>query len=516
VDKLLKNTVLIGFLTFFSRVLGLIRDALIAMVFGAGVITDAFFIAFRPFDLVRKMFSEGVFGTCFIPAFSAEYEQKGRKAALRLAGSLLCLLSAAGIAVVVIGMLAGPAILAVMAPGFAPGSFEHQLTLMLFRIMLPYIWFIMITALCMGVLNYFDDFMTPALAPVVFNLTVIAATVWVAVNRDTSAVVLAAGVAAGGLLQMALQIPALKKLGIFESVAFKRAGTRTWRVLRLMLPAMVGAACYQINIVTASFFASALDEGSVSVLYFADRLVQFPLGLFVVSAATVFLPALSKDAAAKNYSGMGETFSDGICLVLFITLPAMAGLLALDVPIVTILFQRGLFDAVAVQKTAECLFFLVSGLWAFASVRLLATLHFALGNVRTPFYSGLLSIIVNVTACRVLIGPLGLNGLAFAVVLASVAGFAFLCATLPGRVLLKKKVILVSACRSVFVSGIMFFLVKTLYLKIEGAWQGHPAGVVLPTLICILIGASFYLGSSFCISSPELNRFLDGIKKKRI
>jgi putative peptidoglycan lipid II flippase len=396
-----------------------------------------------------------------------------------------------------------------IAPGFATGSYTYHLTLVLLKIMLPYFWLISITALCMGGLNALGNFGVPALAPMMFNLVVIGFTIFMANCFDTPIMGLAVGVVVGGSLQAAIQIPMMVRLGILTPAMIHRF--RRFRVLsppvinilKTMVPCMIGAASFQVNMMVVSFFASTLDPGSVSSLYYADRLVQFPLALFAVSTATVLLPELSKKAATGRDNEIAALFSNGVRLVLFVTIPAMAGLMALDEKIIALLFGHGAFDEPAIQQTADCLFFLVPGLWAFTGIRLFVTLHYALGSIKTPFVAGLFSIGLNLGLCCLLPDILGLRGLVLSVSISGAAGFVFLFLTTPGAVKIHQRDIFLCACRSVFVSVIMFFLVQwaAIFTLPQGSgklWFG--AGVTA----CIGLGIIFYLGVNFLVSSPEL------------
>ena len=501
--KILKNTVLLSILTFSSRVLGVVRDAFIAMYFGTTSQSDAFFIAFRPFDLVRKLFSEGILSISFVPVFSKTLEKDGHSKAVALAFSFFCFLSLAGVLIVMAGIFFAPLIIKIIAPGFVGSSYKYGLTIILFKIMLPYFWLVLITALCMGVLNSLGNFGVPAVAPVVFNFVVILFTIIVSKYFDIPVMALATGVAIGGVLQLLIQIPFMIRLGMLKIPLLQLFHPKVLKIIKIMVPCMIGAASFQINIMTASFFASKLDEGSVSFIYYADRLVQFPLALFAVSAATVFLPEFSKKAALGHLDEIADLFSNGVKLVFFITIPAMAGLMALDEEIVTFLFGHGAFNAVAVQETADCLFSLVLGLWAFTGVRLFVTLYYALSSIRIPFYAGIIAIGLNLILCSLFLDSLGLNGLVLSVSISSMAGFIFLFINIPGVVNIDKFDIMVSACRSLFLSVIMFFLVKQAAAFILTAesnkfWFG--TGV----MGCICFGMIFYFSMNFLISSPEL------------
>jgi len=521
VKKIFKNTVVVSSLTFGSRVMGLVRDSLIAMYFGTSFQTDAFFIAFRPFELLRKLFAEGILGLSFVPVFSETLEREGHSKAVSIVFYLFCILCAAGIVIMLAGILLAPLIIRVIAPGFENIPYKAGLTIVLFKLMLPYFWLILMTAICMGVLNSLGNFAVPALAPVMFNLAVITAAIIVPHYFKVPVIGLAMGVTVGGVLQLVIQIPMMVHFrmlpGSFSQILNDVVSVRprVMRILKTMFPCMIGAASYQINISVASFFASRLEEGSVSFIYYAERLVQFPLALFTVSVATVFLPDLSRKAAMGKMDEIAQLFSNGARLVFFVTIPAMAGLMALDTQIITLLFGRGAFDPESVRKTSECLFFLVTGLWAFTGVRLFVTLYHALSQIKIPFYSGLISILLNPVLCFVLIGPFGLKGVVMSVCLSSVAGFAVLFMKIPGIVKLNKQRIVVSACRSLFLSGIMFILVKFAgsymaeLVKPDTVWYGF--GVA--GLVCL--GAVFYFMVNFIVSSPELAMLKQGITNDR-
>lgn len=518
--KILKKTAMISGLTFSSRILGVVRDALIAMCFGTSSQSDAFFIAFRPFDLLRKLFSEGILSISFVPVFSKTLENEGRSKAVIMVFSFLGFLSLAGIFIVLTGIFCAPLIIKVIAPGFIGDSYTSGLTMILLKIMLPYFWLVLVTALCMGVLNSLGHFGAPAVAPVVFNLVLIVFAIVLSNYFKIPVIGLAAGVTIGGAIQLAIQIPFMIRLGMLNiplfqffrllSVCFFHPGLL--KVLKIMVPCMVGAASYQINIMVASFFASRLDEGSVSFIYYADRLVQFPLALFAVSVSMVFLPELSKKAVLGQLDEIADLFSNGVKLVLFVTIPAMAGLMALDEKIVAFLFGHGAFNGMAIQQTADCLFFLVSGLWAFTGARLFVTLHYALSSIRIPFYSGILAIVLNLIFCFLFVDSLGLKGLALSVSISGMAGFVFLFVNIPGAVNIDKSAIIVSACRSVFLSVIMFFLVKQASAFIlKEVWNKFWFGAGV--MVCICFGMIFYFSVNVLISTPELKMLKRGMTK---
>jgi len=510
VRKILKTTALISILTFTSRVLGVVRDALIAMYFGTSSQSDAFFIAFRPFDLVRKLFSDGILSMAFVPVFAKTMEKQGKSKAVAMVFSFFCFLSLTGIIILLAGIYFAPVIVKLIAPGFIGDSYRSGLAIVLLKIMLPYLWLVFITALCMGVLNSMGNFGVPAAAPAVFNLVVILFTIIISNHFKIPITGLALGVTIGGVLQLAVQVPVMVRLGMLNPCFFQFFHPGVLKVMKIMIPCMIGAASYQINIMVASFFASKLDEGSVSFIYYADRLVQFPLALFAVSVSTALLPELSRKAVSGKLDEIAKFFSDGVKLVLFITIPAMAGLMALDEKIVAFLFGHGAFSALAIKQTAECLVILSSGLWAFTGTRLFVTLYYALSIIRVPFYSGVIATGLNLVFCWMSVGILGLKGLVLSVSLSAMIGFVFLFVNIPGAMKIDKFEIIVSACRSLFLSVIMFFLVRQAadFILAKGHDKFWSAAGVLG---CIGFGMIFYLGVNMLIKSPELKM----LKKRR-
>ncbi|MEN8210714.1 MAG: murein biosynthesis integral membrane protein MurJ [Thermodesulfobacteriota bacterium] len=512
--KALKKSAVVSTLTLISRIFGLTRDALIAVYFGVSSQSDAFFIAFRPFDLARKLFSEGILNISFIPIFSKTLVNDGKEKAASLFFSFFCFLTLAGTLIMLLGIFFAPVIIKIIAPGFIGFPYKLQLTTVLFKIMLPYLWLILMSSLCMGILNSFGNFGIPGVAPVVFNLVVILFTIVITSFFETPVMGLALGVTVGGVLQLLLQIPFMVRFGILKKSFFSFFHPGVIKILKIMIPSMIGAASFQINIMAASFFASKLDPGSVSYLYYADRLVQFPLALFAVSAAMVLLPQLSKKAAMGQMDEIADLFSSAVKIVFFVTIPAMAGLMALDEQIVSLLFGHGAFKELAIHQTSDCLFFLSFGLWAFTGGRLFVTLYYSLSNIKIPFYSGLFTIGLNLIFCILFIESLGLKGLVLSVSLSSAIGFVILLIYIPGAVNIDKFEIIVSACRSLFLSAIMYFIVQKAagfipVSDINQFWYG--TGVIG----CIGFGIGFYFIVNFLIASPELKILRKGMIQNR-
>ncbi len=501
---LIRHTAAVSGLTLSSRIFGVVRDAFIAMMIGTTAASDAFFIAFRPFDLLRKMFGDGIFSISFVPPFAGYVQAGRRKEAVTMVTSAVGILSVLSAFLILAGWLLAPWMLHLMAPGFAPGGDRFALTLTLFTIMMPYLWVIMMISLCMAVLNTLGQFCVPGATPLVFNLVVIVFALTVPGAAGDPVTWLAVGVVAGGGIQLAFQVPFMVRHRLVQPARFVWCHPEVIHSIKKMVPCMVGAAPYQINMLVISFFASFLVDGSVSFLYYADRLVQFPVGLIAVSVSTVLLPFFSRKAAAGEIAGISEVFDTGVRLAVFVAIPAMAGLMILREPIVRLLFGQGAFDTPAVTRTAECLLYLAPGIAAFIGTRLFVTLHYALNRSRDPFYAGMISVGINLVCAPVLMQYMGGRGLALAVTLSSMAGFFFLmCRPLAG-VVVSKLGILVSACRAIFLSAIMAVSIQWMkpLLFME---DGGKLLLGTKVMACVVLGMAIVWIGARLLRLPELS-----------
>ncbi len=505
----------VGAATLLSRIFGFLRDMAIAGFFGAGMGADAFFVAFRIPNLLRRLFAEGSLSIAFIPVFTDYLENRGREEAFDLARSALRVLSAILAAITLLGILLAPLLIRVIAPGFADSPDKMALTVVLTRITFPYIFFICLVALCMGILNVLGHFAAPALAPVFLNLAIILSVFFISPHLAQPAVGLAFGVLMGGILQLLLQAPFLISKGFrfWERATFFHPGLI--RVGKLMLPAVFGAAVYQINILVGTLLASLLPEGSVSYLYYADRLVQFPLGIFAIALATAVLPSLSRHAAKRDMAGLHRTFGQAINLILFITLPSMVGLIVLREPIVALLFERGAFGMQTTSRTAEALLYYSIGLWAFSAVRIVVATFYALEDTRTPVQTATISIIANILLSMLLMGPLKHAGLALATSLASMINLILLIRRLRERLdgagwTESAK----SACKSLICSAIMGAIVWGVafrLLPVEGG-GGLSRGAQIGGAIAA--GCLTYALMAKVMKSPELHTVAAIIRKR--
>lgn len=416
----------LGFATIISRVMGMVRDMAVSRLFGAGFATDAFFAAFQIPNMLRRFFAEGALTSAFVPTFSEWYTQKGEEEGRELANVCFTLLFIVMASVTVLGIIFSPAIVNLMFPGFKAQASKLELTILLNRIMFPYIFFISLVALCMGILNTVRHFFTPAISTVFLNISMIVCALFLHDRFQVPIVSLALGVLIGGFLQLALQLPVLWKRGFPLRPRFDPRHPAVRRIALLMGPAIFGVGVYYLNITVGNILASLLPQGSVSYLYYAQRLFEFPQGIFTVSVAQAVLPSMSRQAAAGDMDALKESLSFGIKLTLFITIPAMFGLLICSTPIFSLLFMGGAFDWTKTVHSAEALFYYSMGLSLVALVRVLVPAFYALKDTRTPVVTAFVAFVLNVGLSLLLMRPLLHGGLALATTLSALANMAML------------------------------------------------------------------------------------------
>ncbi len=412
---IVRNASIVSGATLLSRGLGLVRDLIMAYTLGASVLADAFFVAFRVPNLLRSLFAEGSLTMAFVPTFVKIRQQQGDRAAFALARSIqFWLLLILGLLTILV-LLFPKAVTLLIASGFAAKRPElFELTASLIQICFPYILFISGVALCMGILNSMGHFLLPALAPCILNIVLIGASLLAINVGGNVAVYLAWGVLVAGIGQWLLQQPVLRSKGFSWIGPLEPTGPAVRRIGTLMLPTVLGSAVYQINILIGTGMASFLPEGSVSYLYYADRLFQFPLGVFGVAVGVATLPSLSLLTAPERRPEFKDTLATSLGLTLFINLPAAAGLAGLSLPLVGLLFGRGEFSEAAVHGTAMALLGYVVGLPAFSGVRSLASAYYALGDTKTPVRVALFCLFIYVVVGFSSLHVLGHVGLAVA------------------------------------------------------------------------------------------------------
>jgi putative peptidoglycan lipid II flippase len=413
----------VGLATVASRVTGLVRDSLMAFFFGAGPIADAFYVAFRIPNLFRQLFGEGALSASFVPVYTDVLHREGKESAKRFANALFTLLFLVVALVCLLGMACAPQVVKLVALGFKSGSAEYDLAVLLTRWMFPYLLLVCVAALDGGVLNAHDHFFSPAFAPVLLNLAMIAF-LWGSPGLPVPILAAAWGVLAGGVLQMLLQWPPLGKLGVLPRFSRDLFHPGVRRVALMMGPAVLGVTVYQINMVVDTMVASFLPAGSITYLWYGNRLVQFPLGVFGIALATAALPTLSQQYCQGRRGDYFHTISFSLSLTAFVGLPAALGMMALADPIMATLFGRGAFGAADVHGAGTALLFYSVGLPFFIGVKILGRAFYAQEDTRTPFLAAIVAMVTNIVFILLLKGPLAHGGLALATSLASALNFA--------------------------------------------------------------------------------------------
>lgn len=421
--NLLRTLATVSGMTLLSRILGFVRDFVIARTFGAGLATDAFFVAFKLPNLLRRMFAEGAFSQAFVPILG-EYKNKlGDEDTRSLVDHVATLLSLALFVVTAVGIALAPLLVWFSAPGFSadPGKFE--LTVTLTRITFPYILFMSLVALSGGILNTWSKFALPAFTPVLLNISFVAMALFAAPYFDPPVLALAFAVFLGGVLQLAIQIPALKKISMLPRLslnwraAWNDAGVR--RILTLMGPALIGVSVSQISLLINTIFASFLKTGSVSWLYYADRLMEFPAGLLGAALGTILLPSLARHHASQNHIEYSKLLDWGLRLTLLLAAPAAVALAILAVPLISTLFFHGAFSATDVFQTRSALLAYSVGLMGMILVKVLAPGFYAKQNVKTPLRIALISLLATQAMNLTFIGWIEHAGLALSIGLAA-------------------------------------------------------------------------------------------------
>jgi len=413
--NLLRALVTVSGLTLVSRILGYARDFVIARAFGAGLATDAFFVAFRIPNLLRRLFAEGAFSQAFVPVLAQTKNTRGEEETRSLIDGAATLLFLALVAAAAIGMATAPLVVYLSAPGFAAEPEKFALTVTMLRITFPYIVFISLVAFSAGVLNTWNRFSVPAITPAFLNVAFIAGALGFADRFDEPALVLAWSVFAGGILQLGFQVPFLWKLGLLPRwrLDFRHPGVR--RMLKLMLPAAFGVSISQISLLINTIFASFLVSGSVSWLYYADRLMEFPAGVLGVALGTILLPSLSKYHAQANREEYSRLLDWGLRLTILLAVPSAVALAVLALPLIASLFQYGRFTAEDAWMVRQALVAYSVGLIGMILVKILAPGFYARQNILTPVKIGIATLFATQLMNLAFIVPLRHAGLALAI-----------------------------------------------------------------------------------------------------
>jgi putative peptidoglycan lipid II flippase len=504
----------VGGMTIISRILGFARDLVIAMQFGATFAADAFFVAFRIPNVQRKVLSEGAISAAFIPVFTETRNQKGEEDAWVMTANLFNILLAVLITSSLALAIFAPYIIIIFAPGFIPIPEKFNLTVLLTQWMAPYFLFIGLAVFCMGILNSYNMFALPAITPAILNICMITGALIISPKLDQPILGLAIGVVFGGILQFIIQVPAILKCGFKFIPSINWKNPEALKVCRLMIPAIFGLAVYELNMLVDTLLASLLPEGSISYLYYGNRLVQLPLGVFGVALGIAILPMLSRQVVKKDFSDMIKTISFGTRLILFITIPATIGLIILRFPIINTLWERGEFNRITTEGTAIALLYYSAGLCAFCGLKIIVPAFYSLQDTKTPVKIGIYSMVLNIILNLILMGPLKHGGLALATSIAALFNVTLLIYFLRKRMgLMGGRKILSSVIKLFFVSGIMGITVY--YFNINFFNPNSPLIIKLLTLSAnISIGLLVYVSLSRIIQNQELS-FLIGLIRNR-
>ena len=421
--SLLRSAGVIGAATMTSRVLGLVRDQVLAYFFGAGDAMDAFRIAFRIPNVLRDLFAEGAMSAALVPSFTRAFAASDRTQAWRLASNVINFLLLVSSAVALAGILFARPLVELYAGGFSSVPGKLELTVLLTRIMFPFLPVIAVAAVFMAILNSRRHFFIPALSPAMFNVATIAAAVIFVPAAPSMGinpiVIIACATLAGGLGQVLLQWPTAIGEGFRYRAGLDARDPWLGDILRLMLPGVAGLAALQVNLLVNSWLAASLGTGAVSWLDYAFRLMYLPIGLFGISIATASLPSIAGHAAQQDDRGVRRDISSGLRMMLMLNVPAMAGLIALAGPIVSLIFQRGMFTAADTNATAAALACYAPGLVGYSVVKLISPAFYAMGDSRVPLMASGVSIASNIGLNVILVGPLGHCGLALGTAIAA-------------------------------------------------------------------------------------------------
>ncbi len=513
--KIARSASLMSIATFISRILGFIRDMVIARYFGASGFSDAFFAAFKIPNLFRELFAEGAMSSAFIPVLTEYDVTLGTRDANKLVRVVFTFVLLFVGAFCLIGIFAAPAFVGLIVPGFLDEPEKFNLTVLLTRIMFPFLFLVSLAALTMGSLNTRRIFFIPALSSAWFNAAVIVTILLLYSRLSEPIVSVAIGVTVGGAIQFLFQIPSFYKKGFRFGLDFSFAHEGLKKIGKLIVPASLSMGVAQLNALVNYIFASLLAAGSITYLYLGFRLIHFPIGIFAVALSMAALPSLSKHAATGDIDALRSDFSFSLRLLFFISVPSMAGLIALREPIVNLLFQRGEFDYHATIQTSYALLFYALGIWSIAGSKIITSAYYALHDTKTPFKIFIGAFLINVVCSYALMHPFDHGGIALANTISSSVNFVLLI------ILLRKKIGRVDAKKiisSFFKALIASFIMGTVgYLILHGALWTESGNILKKStylLLTIMLCTLIYIVISYISKSSELQYLTDMMKKK--
>lgn len=512
--SLVKAAGVIGIATFSSRVLGFIRDMVLARLFGATIAADAFYVAFRIPSLLRELFAEGSMSSAFIPVFTEYHARKSKQEAWELASAVFTTLLTVVTMVTIAGIIAAPWLVEWLAPGFRSSPEKLALTTLLARVMFPYLLFISLAAVAMGILNSLRAFAVPAYAALFLNICIIGCAFFLSPHLEEPIVGVAIGVVAGGIAQFLMQLPSLKARGLLFSFRFEPGHPGVKRIGQLMVPSLLGMSVTQVNLTVSTILASFI-AGAPTYLFYGMRLIQFPLGIFGVALAMAILPTLSAQAARGALEELRTTLGFGLRMIVFIMFPAMLGLIFLRTPIVHLFFEHGTFTAHDTAETATAVLCYAVGLWAFGGVRIIVAAFYSLQDTKTPAISAAVAVAANLIFSLSLMSWLGASGLALATALAGMINGGILVAVLNRRLGGVEWALVGRSAGRVMVACLPL-IVACVWVAGAQVWTHEGEWAAKSVMLAVAIGLSVsgYLGVHALLRSEELDLVWGMVKTK--
>lgn len=514
--SILKSASIISLATLCSRLLGFVRDIVIAAFFGTGAVSEAFFVAFRIPNLLRHLVGEGAANSAFVPVFCEYWIKEEKKNFWDLVGNAFWIILIILSGISLLGILFSRPLVGLIAPGFLKEPAKYLLTVKLTKILFPYLLLIGLTAYIMGLLHTFKSFATPAFGPCLLNISMIASILIAYRIMPDPIFGLALGVLFGGIFQIGIQIPSLFKQGFRPGFLrirpdFSQPGMK--KINRLLIPRIFGAAVYQLNVLIDTILASfsfIVGQGAVAAIYYANRLIQFPLALFGIALSSAVLPTLSRHAAVQDLDSLKSTLRFSLRAVYFLMLPASLGLIMLTQPIIKVLFQRGSFDYYSVQICSSALFFYAMGLVFYGGVNILTSGFYSLQDTRTPVVIASLALLLNLILNIILMFPLKVGGLALASSLSAVFNFTLLYLSLKKRIgtIFTRDLylyLLKTTSAGLIVAAFVFFFFHKIALYLNP---------ILRLIITIVLAGLVYFGVCLLLKVEKVGNLIQWTKQR--
>lgn len=515
-QKLARSAGSVGVAVFLSRILGVVREQVFAWLFGAGMAADAFVVAFRIPNLLRDLFAEGALSSAFVTVFTDYEKNRSADDLKRLVNNVFTVMGVVVSLVVIIEMVFSRQLVQLMAPDFEQIAGKIELTTLLTLIMAPFLLFVSQAAIVMGILNTKGMFFIPAFSSACFNIGSIVVGAGLALilpHFGINAIIgMAIGTLAGGIMQFLIQVPLLKKQGFHIQPLFNLKEPGLKRILRLMVPAIIGLSATQINIFVNTNFASQCAEGSVAWLNYAFRFMLFPIGLFGVAMSVASMPSISRMAASKDTERLKELLHSSLILCLGMAIPASVGLFLLAEPIIRLIYEHGRFTLHDTLMTAQALELYALGLTAYAGVKVIAPVFYALNDTKWPVAGSFLAVILNILFILLTLRHLEHRAIALATSMSAMANLMLLMGILHKKIGgFQWKKLLMAAIKmgtaSIGMGAIVWFL--------QTIWQGHGFwGQGIGLMISVILGALFYIGAIYTLNIPELKAVIEAMGRK--